>query len=89
MKDFSWHGRFLNFQYKFWELLFTWANPGDWCKYFGLQITWTRHTDHAGFNFMFSLMRFSVEFTIYDNRHWDHDKNKWEPYGRTGTELDL
>lgn len=84
----SFHGRFLKFQHKFWEVSFHWASQDSWTTYFSADITANRRTDHAGFRFSIEVMRFSFEFEIYDQRHWDYDAGKWDRYERTETELD-
>jgi hypothetical protein len=33
--------------------------------------------DHAGLHTMFGLFGYSVEFSIYDTRHWDRENNTW------------
>ena len=36
--------------------------------------------DHAGLTFMFGLVGYTVEFSIYDTRHWDYENNCWKQY---------
>lgn len=43
-------------------------------------LEWTRRCDHAGFRFNFTLIGLLFTFYIYDNRHWDDEKNAWEVY---------
>jgi|LauGreDrversion4_2_1035121.scaffolds.fasta_scaffold3139805_1 hypothetical protein len=33
--------------------------------------------DHAGLHMMFGLFGYSVEFSIYDTRHWDWENDTW------------
>lgn len=84
------HGRFFLLKNKFWEIqLF---RSEDWNHYFNFHFQWTRKMDHAGFTFEVDILSFGFLFTVYDRRHWNHDKDQWEPasgYGRTYTELDL
>ena len=36
--------------------------------------------DHAGLQSQFGLLGYSIEFSIYDTRHWDYDTDTWEKY---------
>jgi hypothetical protein len=36
--------------------------------------------DHAGLNVLFGLFGYSVEFSVYDTRHWDYEKDCWKQY---------
>lgn len=38
--------------------------------------------DHAGIKFNISLFGYTLEYTVYDTRHWDYDNNTWEVYDR-------
>ena len=49
-------------------------------NYFDLEISWNKKQDHAGFNFMLNILKFSFEFNIVDTRHWDYDNDCWEEY---------
>lgn len=42
-----------------------------------LDISYTIKQDHAGLNVWLGLIGYSVNFHIYDNRHWDYDNNQW------------
>ena len=45
-----------------------------------VQCSLTRRTecDHAGVEFIFSVYKlFWLMFSVYDNRHWDYDKNTY------------
>jgi hypothetical protein len=36
--------------------------------------------DHAGLKTMFGLFGFNLEFSVYDTRHWNYEKNRfYEP----------
>jgi hypothetical protein len=35
--------------------------------------------DHAGIRVMLGLFGYSIEFHLYDTRHWDYKNNRWEP----------
>jgi len=46
---------------------------------FKFSLEFARQTDHAGWEFIFSICKlfwFNVHF--YDRRHWDHNENKWQ-----------
>jgi hypothetical protein len=48
---------------------------------FELNINWTIQQDHAGPSFTFVLYRtIFFKIQIYDNRHWNYEKNTWETY---------
>jgi hypothetical protein len=36
--------------------------------------------DHAGFEFDFGLLGWSVEYRFYDSRHWNYENDCWETY---------
>lgn len=42
-----------------------------------LNIDW-RGRDHAGPYLCVGLFGYEVGFKLYDTRHWDYKKNKWE-----------
>lgn len=46
----------------------------------GLDFYWRFRTreDHAGLKIFFSVGRWLFEFNVYDDRHWDSDKDCWE-----------
>ena len=39
-----------------------------------------RGRDHAGPKFTIGLFGYTIQFQIYDNRHWDAETNDWEVY---------
>jgi hypothetical protein len=50
----------------------------DICSWFDLRISYQTKCDHAGLYFRFSLFKlFFLSFNIYDNRHWNFEKNRW------------
>ena len=49
-----------------------------------VDLSW-RGQDHAGPDFTFALLTYSIHFQIYDNRHWNYETNKWY----TKAELEL
>jgi len=40
----------------------------------------TRRCDHAGVGFEFGLLGYSLEFQIYDTRHWNYELDNWISY---------
>jgi hypothetical protein len=36
--------------------------------------------DHAGLHTIIGLLGLALEFSIYDTRHWNYDKDNWEIY---------
>jgi len=36
--------------------------------------------DHAGLHTMIGLFGYSIEFSVYDTRHWDYEKDCWKHY---------
>jgi hypothetical protein len=42
-----------------------------------VDISYTVKQDHAGFNVWLGLLGYSVNFIIYDIRHWDYKNNQW------------
>lgn len=48
----------------------------EMCEWFTLSIVYREKQDHPGLYFIFSFLKlFYIEFSIYDNRHWDAEKN--------------
>jgi hypothetical protein len=43
-------------------------------------VRYTYKGDHAGLQLTAGLFGYSLEFSIYDTRHWDYDKNDWRYY---------
>jgi hypothetical protein len=39
-----------------------------------------RAQDHGGLRMTLGLFDYDVIFNIYDNRHWNYDKNRWVDY---------
>lgn len=35
-------------------------------------------SDHAGGKVMLGLLGYTIEFNVYDIRHWNHDLGDWE-----------
>ena len=54
--------------------------------YFDFLLTFEIHLsfrgkDHDGPHLEFSLLGFHFCFVIYDNRHWDYERNDWKSTG--------
>lgn len=47
---------------------------------FRIEFEVTTQQDHAGCNIEFGLLGYGVSFTMYDNRHWNHEENRWMFY---------
>ena len=52
----------------------------EYWSYFDFVLRWDRHTDHAGFLLDIEILGLYFIFTIYDNRHWDYEKDQWQVY---------
>jgi hypothetical protein len=63
-----WSGRIT--QSKAWEFNLYRSN-----ELVAVECAYTVRRDHAGFNLMVGLFGFSIEFYIYDIRHWDYKEN--------------
>jgi len=64
---------------KFWELQIQNDNTE---VIFDFGISWTKNCDHAGFSFKFEILSFWLDFKVYDNRHWDYDRNNYIDYDK-------
>jgi hypothetical protein len=63
------------FKNKFWEFQIL-ATSDLICIHF----SYTIRQDHAGLRLELGLFGYSIDFNIYDNRHWDYIGEKWEVY---------
>lgn len=62
------------FGHKYWEFQIL----RDYTDLLGLEInTHYRGHDHAGFSITVTVLCHSVEFLVYDHRHWNFDTNTW------------
>lgn len=64
--------KYFCFQLSFWK--------NDKENIFHFIIRLNKRSDHAGLNLSLSIWKFMIDFQIYDNRHWDYDKDAWEVY---------
>ena len=69
---FLWSKHKIIFKHKAWELSAYHTNT-----IVELYFHYRIRCDHAGVKFMFSLFGYSIEFNLYDTRHWDYEKNTW------------
>jgi hypothetical protein len=60
---------------KFWEVQII-KGP----ELFRFEFEVTTQQDHAGVNIELGLLGYHIGFTVYDNRHWNHEKKAWEVY---------
>lgn len=63
------------FKNKFWEFQIL-ATPDLIC----IDFSYTIRQDHAGLRLELGLFGYSIDFNLYDNRHWDYIGKKWEVY---------
>lgn len=42
------------------------------------EFSWTFKQDHAGVNLILGILGFSLNFKLYDSRHWCYTTNSWE-----------
>lgn len=52
------------------------------CELFRIEFSWTTKEDHAGLRIEFGLIGYKATFTVYDNRHWDYEKQTWHVYNK-------
>lgn len=67
----NWTGR-LPIKNKYWEVEV--LKSGSLVEF---DFTVRTRCDHAGITLGLGLFNYSVNFTAYDNRHWDHETNNW------------
>jgi hypothetical protein len=60
---------------KFWELQIM-----EDASLIAVELDCTLFRDHAGLTLEVGLLGYSVNFKIYDNRHWDTEKDCWVKY---------
>jgi len=51
---------------------------------FYFYLYWNKKEDHSGLYLDTRIPFIRLNFSIYDNRHWDHDNNRWEIYHQEG-----
>jgi len=60
------------FKTKVWELNIYRTN-----QILTLELEYTMRVSHAGLNFMFGLLGYTIQLSITDSRHWDYDTDSW------------
>jgi hypothetical protein len=68
----SWSGK-TPFKNKFWEL----QVMKDDCL-ITIELVIRTRMDHGGFRTELGLLGHAVSFQIYDNRHWDYTRDKYD-----------
>lgn len=64
-------------EFKNWEMQFSYCRD----LIFGISLdTSFSGRDHAGPELELILLGFSLNFKIYDSRHWDYKKSIWQVY---------
>jgi hypothetical protein len=66
------------FKNKAFELQISRFDPDELID-FTLDLNWRGH-DHAGPRFELSILGWFFSLKLYDTRHWNYDKNRWETY---------
>ncbi len=55
-------------------------DPQAGYSYFAISLYWNTRQDHAGLVFSVEVLGRELEFNLYDNRHWNYDKQTWEKH---------
>ena len=50
------------------------------CELFRIEFSWTAKEDHAGLRLELGLLGYQIDFSFYDSRHWNTEKDCWENY---------
>jgi hypothetical protein len=50
----------------------------DFWHWFNFHVSLSRKIDHAGFELRIEIIGLWIQISLYDNRHWDYDRNCWE-----------
>ena len=70
----TWHGRTF-IKNKFWEIQINKTND-----IIGIDFRITAKQSHAGSYLALGFIGYEILFNIYDNRHWDSEKDNWVKY---------
>jgi hypothetical protein len=73
----NWHGA-TPFKNKFWEVEL--LKSGEIVMF---DLTVRTRCDHAGTTLGLGLLGYTINITLYDNRHWDVENNCWKVYGQS------
>jgi hypothetical protein len=60
----------------------------EW-NWFDFKLKLTRKEDHAGLYKYVEILGFFISFQIYDNRHWNYEKDRWYLPGEEIEEWEL
>lgn len=60
---------------KYWELEILKSN-----ELIGFNFSITSRQDHAGLAVTVAVLGYSINFKLYDHRHWDYEINNWIDY---------
>jgi hypothetical protein len=63
------------FKNKFWEIQFMKCE-----ELFRIEFNFTTRCDHAGVELELGLLGYKINFTFYDNRHWNSKEGRWMFY---------
>ena len=63
------------FKHKYWEV-----QTMKSCELLRIEFDWTIRQDHAGIRLELGLLGYQIDFSIYDNRHWDTKTDSWMKY---------
>lgn len=79
-----WWDRFANIKvwsgetpikHKYWEVQITKCD-----NLLRVEFETTTRQDHAGVRLELGLLGYEIDFTIYDNRHWNSEEGRWMFY---------
>jgi hypothetical protein len=75
--NFCKHGKI--FKHKYWEIQVILEK--DFAEWFALNVYTKSKMDHGGFRIEVEfLRRFHFHLWIYDERHWNYEKDCWQEY---------
>jgi hypothetical protein len=74
-KNIKWWSGETPIEHKFWEVQIL-KGP----ELFRIEFEVTTQQDHAGMNLELGLLGYHIGFTVYDNRHWNHEEHRWMIY---------
>lgn len=66
------------FRYKFWE--FQILKHSD---IIAIDLRLSTRQDHAGLDIWLGLVGYSINFLVYDSRHWNYETKTWEIHDGT------
>jgi len=66
----------LKSEHKYWELEHYYCST----DLINFELQYTTKQDHAGLSIELGLLGYSIHFQVYDNRHWNREKNRYVNY---------